>query len=333
MKRISGLFDGICDRTNLSAAVWAAARGRREQPDVAEFLCDADRQLNQISADLLQGTFRFQRYREFAVHDTKSRTIRAPTFRDRVVHHAMINVVGPVLERSAIEQSYACRRGKGQHAALHQARQWTRRGQWYGKLDFRKYYDSVNHDLLRLRLRRRFAERQLLELFDLLLNSWCSQPGAGLPIGALTSQYLGNFFLDAFDARMKSSGICRRYVRYMDDIVIWNSKCELPAIRELSQAAAADLRLEIKHAGEWNSCEFGVPFLGFIVYPGRLRLGRQARRRFRRKLRTVRREFAAGRLNELQYQARLTSLFAHGRIADDANWRRSVLLCQSGSDD
>ena len=333
MRRIGGLFEGICDRTNLSAAVWAAARGRREQRDVAEFLRDADRRLNQISRDLLHGAFRFQRYWEFDVYDTKTRTIRAPSFRDRVVHHAIINVAGPALERSALEQSYACRQGRGQHAALRQARYWTRRRLWYGKLDFKKYYDSVNHDLMRLRLWRRFAERQVLDLFDRLLDSWCSRPGVGLPIGALTSQYLGNFFLDAFDARMKCSGMCRRYVRYMDDIVIWNAQSEMGAIRELAQVAAGELRLEIKHGGEWNCCDFGVPFLGFVVYPGRLRVGRQARRRLRRKMRAVRREFAAGRLDELQYQARLTSLFAHCRVADDENWRRSVLESQSGCDE
>lgn len=328
MNRIGGLFAQIRDPANLTIALAAAARGKRSQPDVVRFLRDADRQLGEIARQLSGDSFDFQPYREFDVHDTKSRTIRAPTFRDRVVHHALINVIGEVLERSASNHSYACRKGFGQHAALRQARSWTRRTLWYGKMDFRKYYDSVNHDLLRFRLNRRFSEKPLLRLLDALLDSWSSQPGLGLPIGALTSQYLGNFFLDQFDAQMQRSGLCHRYVRYMDDIVVWNEPQRMATIRELAISTATELKLEIKHSGEWNACQFGVPFLGFVIYPDRLRMGRQARRRLRRKLRTLRRHHDKGLLSDLDYQARLTSLFAHGLIADDGNWRKSVLECQ-----
>lgn len=221
MKAVGNLFDRIADRSNLITAVWAAAREKRDNSDIREFLANIEQQVNQIASSLISGRFEFQSYTSFSVRDTKTRIIQAPTFRDRVVHHAIINVAGPIFERGAFHHSYACRTGKGQHAALIQAQAWTRRTLWYGKMDIRRYYDSVDHDVLRQRLQRRFREHRLLNLFDQLLASWSVADGKGLPIGALTSQYLANFYLDAFDANMKASGMCPRYLRYMDDIVVW----------------------------------------------------------------------------------------------------------------
>jgi hypothetical protein len=333
MKRIGGLFEQICDRNNLVKAAWSASREKRDRPEVRSFLDSLDTRLNQISQGLSNSNYPFQPYHSFEVRDTKSRTIRAPAFQDRVVHHAIIHVVGPVFERGAIDHSYACRTGRGQHKALRQAADWTRRTSWYGKIDIHKYYDSVDHQLLFDRLSRRFREKRLLNLFADLLSSWQSIPGKGLPIGALTSQYLGNFYLDAFDISMRSSGLCHRYVRYMDDIIIWSDEKQLPAIRSLAERSATELKLTIKHGGEWNRCQFGVPFLGFIIYPDRIRLGRQGRRRLRGKFATIRRQFDTGKLSEDDFQRRCTSLFAHAKFGDDVAWRRAVLSCSEPRSD
>lgn len=327
MKAVGNLFDRIADRGNLITAVWAAAREKRNRNDVIDFLANTEQHVNQIASNLLSSRFEFQSYRSFSVRDTKTRIIQAPTFRDRVVHHAIINIAGPVFESGALQHSYACRKGKGQHAALAQAQTWTRRTSWYGKMDIRRYYDSIDHEILRRRLQRRFRERRLLNLFDELLASWCVADGKGLPIGALTSQYLANFYLDAFDARMKASGMCHRYLRYMDDIVVLAKRQTLPDIRSLARQSAADLHLDIKNHGEWNQCEHGLPFLGFVIYPDRMRLGRQGRRRLRGKMRTLRRQFSREQISEIEFQSRCTSLFSHAQTADDVNWRRTVLSC------
>ena len=199
MKRVGNVFSEIYQRDNLQAAACAAAEGKRHRTEVIRFFQQLEQNLHQLSRQLQHGDYRFSDPRCFEAHDTKTRTIHAPVFVDRVVHHAIIRVVGPVLEKGAIAHSFACRRGRGQHAALRLARKYTRRTLCYGKLDFRRYYDSVDHSLLRLRLARRFQEPRVLMLFDQVLDSWQFSPGKGLPIGALTSQYLGNFFLDAFD--------------------------------------------------------------------------------------------------------------------------------------
>lgn len=323
MKRAGGLFREISTRENLAHAFRAASCGKRERSEVREFESRLDENLARMGRLLAGGEYRFSGYREFEVRDTKRRTIHAPVFADRVAHHALIRVAGPVLERGALEHSYACRAGRGQHRALNRAREWTRRSGWYGKMDVRRFYDSVSHAILRGLLARRFRERSLLNLFDAVLASYSVAPGCGLPIGALTSQYLGNFMLDSLDHAMKATGRAQRYLRYMDDAVVWAPRDDLPMLRDTAVAALDRLGLELKHGGEWNRCSQGVPFLGFVLYPDRMRLNRAGRKRLRRKFRGLERARQVGHVENLT--ARAEALFAHARSSDDLAWRQAVL--------
>jgi hypothetical protein len=333
LKRIGGLFPAIAERENLLAAACAAARGKRQRSVIAEFFGSLEARLAMLSSDLRAGICRFEPYSSFAVRDSKSRTIHAPSFRDRVIHHAIIAVTGPVFELGASTHSYACRRGRGQHLALAAARRWTQPGGWYGKIDVEKFYDSVDHGVLRRLLARRFRERRLLDLFDRVLDSYSTSPGKGLPIGALTSQYLGNFLLDDFDRRVRVPGESLRMARYMDDVVFWGDRSVLDRIRARASEVLGTLRLRMKLGGEWNRCEQGVPFLGFVVYPDRLRLGEAGRKRLRRKLRVLERGRRNGRVSEAELQARVTSIFAHARHGDDVGWRRAVIAAGAGVDE
>jgi hypothetical protein len=158
-----------------------------------------------------------------------------------------------------------------------------------------------------------------------LIDACSRVPGKGLPIGALTSQYLGNFILDAFDQRMKATGLVPRYLRYMDDIVLWAKPDLLPTLRSRAEDFLGELGLRMKRGGEWNRCDRGLPFLGFVVYPGRLRFSRQGRRRLRRKWTALEKARLAGRIGEGELQARSTALFACAQIGHDLNWRRAVV--------
>ena len=324
MKQVGGLFEAMADARTITLAAWRAGRGKRERPEVRQFFCRLDEETGRLVRALRDGSFRFGEYRTFAIRDPKTRAIHAPPFRDRVVHHALVAVAGPVLERGAIPHSYACRAGLGQHAALRQLRQWLRPGDWFLKLDVAKFYDHVDHGILRTLLARRFRERRLLDLFDRLLASHASSPGKGLPIGALTSQYLGNFYLDPFDHWVKQSGRCRRYVRYMDDMLFLGEPEVLRVWRRSSAAALEGVGLRIKQSGVLNEAKLGVPYLGFVLYPGRVRLNRLGRRRLRRRLGDLERRWKAGAVNDAGLQARAAALFAHARFGDDLAWRQTV---------
>ncbi len=324
MKQIGGLFDQLWLRDNLVQAAYAAAKEKRARPHVRLFFGDLDRHLAAIGRQLRHGKYRFSPYTSFSVQDTKTRIIHAPSFQDRVVHHAIIAITGQTFERGALEHSYACRTGRGQHAALRQALAWTRRTDYYGKMDVSKFYDSVDHGVLRRLLRRRFRERRLLDLFDQLLASYCVAPGNGLPIGALTSQYLGNFYLDEFDRRLKAGGHARRYLRYMDDAVVWGTPETIAAVRNDAGVVFDGLKLTMKNGGEWNRCSRGLPFLGFVVYPDRLRLGKAGRKRLRRKWHRLERCRETGGISEADLQRRGEALFAHACVGDDVGWRRAL---------
>jgi hypothetical protein len=324
MKRVGKLFDCIADRETLSLAAHRAAQGQRLRREVSEFLKDFDTHAARIVKELRAETYSFGGYRTFQVQDRKTRTIHAPPFEQRVVHHAIIAVAGPVFEQGAIQHSYACRKGRGQHRALGVARRWTRAGDSYLKLDVRKYYDSIDHGVLLGFLTRRFREQRLLRLFHRLLLSYQVQSGKGLPIGALTSQYLGNFYFDSFDHWVNEDLGHRHYLRYMDDMVFWGPHELLKTVRDESLAQLAGRQLVVKHGGELNTVDTGLPLLGFVVYPDRIRLSAVGRRRLRRKVGGVERRWLLGEVDDGQLQQRVTSLWAHAQWGDDVNWRRVV---------
>jgi RNA-directed DNA polymerase len=323
MKPAGGLFDRMTTHETLAAAAWRAARGKRGRPEVRRFFEQADAVMATLIEALATGQFHFDGYRAFPVRDPKTRLIHAPSFRDRVVHHALIAVTGPVFERGAADRSYACRAGRGQHAALARIRQWLRRDDWFLKLDVARYYDSIPHDRLRARLGRRFREARLLQLWSRLLDSYAHRPGHGLPIGALTSQYLGNFYLDEIDHFILEGLRMRRFCRYMDDLILIADRTTLLQARAAVGERLGAMGLTVKGDGVLNRGVSGVPFLGFTVYPDRVRLDRRGRRRLGKKWRAL--ESGSGRLlDESERSARAASLFAHACWADDVAWRRAV---------
>ena len=324
MKQRSNLFTETSMRPNLACSAVRAARGKRHRAEVRDFFREYESRVTSIGSALRQQNYKFAPYREFPIVDPKSRIIHAPVFQDRVVHHAIVRVAGPVFESGAIAHSFACRQGKGLHAALKKAKQWIHAGDWFFKADIRKFYDSVSHDVLRNLLRRRFREQKLLSLFDVLLASYQTDYRRGLPIGALTSQYLGNFYLDPLDRWAKQTMRVRRYIRYMDDMLFIGSASELRTVRRSLEGFVAKLGLSVGHHGQFNRCNLGVPWLGFTVYPNRVRLNAVGRKRVRSRMKLMEKRFDCGMMSEVELQQRVSSMFAHAQFADDIRWRRGI---------
>ncbi len=266
-------------------------------------------------------------YHFFTVHDPKERVICAASFPERVLHHAIMNVCEPVLERYAIHDSYACRAGKGMHAAVLRARHFTRRYPWYLKLDIRQYFASINHETVMALLSRRIKDPAVLKLVRDLVDTYCVEPGCGLPIGNLLSQHLANFYLGHLDHWIKESRRVRGYVRYMDDFVLWADKNaalkdDLAATHDF---LSSELGLELNENIQLNRCLRGVPFLGYRVFADRLELGPRARRRFSRKLRGYEKEWLSGRWSEAALARHMEALLSYVRFADSLGWRRQLV--------
>ncbi|MDP6439249.1 MAG: reverse transcriptase/maturase family protein [Candidatus Brocadiia bacterium] len=305
MKSHGGLFDGIVDVPNLERAATVAARGKRGKPEVARFLAEADVELPRLSLELANGSYRPRPYRQFRIRDPKPRTISCAVFRDRVVHHGVCDVIGPLLERRFIFESYACRVGKGAHRAAARAQELARRYRYFLKLDVAGFFDSVDHAILLDLLNRTFREKRLLDLLEIIVRS--SPPGAadgkGLPIGNLTSQWFANLYLDGLDHHVKETMRTPGYIRYMDDMLLFSdSKAALWAAHDQTAAWLDRNRaLAVKTtATVLAPCSEGIPFLGLRIFPGTWRLQRARFLRTRRRMRGQERGFLAGRLSSEQ---------------------------------
>jgi hypothetical protein len=317
----------IADAENLRLAFWKAAKGKRGKADCRAFGERLDDNLEALAAELREGTASVGNYHYFKVHDPKERLICAAEFRERVLHHGLMNICEPILERAAVFDSYACRKGKGRLAAVERAGDYARQYGWFLKMDVRKYFDSIDHSTLLSGLARKFKDRDLLALFQRILASYETAPGRGLPIGNLTSQHFANFYLGALDRFAKEALKRPAYVRYMDDFVVWGaSGCELREVRDRVRSfLSGELKLELKDSTAINRTSFGMDFLGYRLFPGRCRLARRSKVRFARKFRRCERTYLCGQWSELHLQQRMQALLAFVMPADSWAYRRHVL--------
>ena len=197
------MFENILSYDNMRAAAHQALKGKRHRPEAREWVAKLDINLGRITEQLRAGTFPFGRFHQFVIFDPKERLITAPCFEERIVHHAIMNVVEPHLERWLIDDTFACRKGMGRIECLLRARQFARAHPWFLKLDIRKYFDSIGHDRLLALWQRRFKDSRLLALMSAIVKCYRGEVGRGLPIGSLTSQHLANFYLGWFDRFVK----------------------------------------------------------------------------------------------------------------------------------
>jgi RNA-directed DNA polymerase len=324
-------MERVVDRETLREAFARASRGKRTRRDAGEFGMRLDENLADLARDLIDGTYRVGPYHQFTIFDPKERRITAPCFRDRVLHHAVTLVCEPVFERTLIADTFACRRGKGREAAVGRARYFARRYPWFLKLDIRKYFDSIDHQVLLGRLARKFKDRRLLDLFGRIIASYEVAPGRGVPIGSLTSQHFANFYLAGVDRFVKEGLRAVGYVRYMDDFVIWgDDRAGLSMVRDrVAEFLEREMSLDLKPEPYINRCRFGMDFLGCRVKPSHVSLNRRSRVRFGRKLRRLEREHAAGRLGEPDLQQRATALVAFAKAGSTSSWRWRSRVLQS----
>lgn len=217
MRREIGLFRELHLWDNLGLALLKTLRGKRDRGDARVFLDGMPGSLEVIADRLRTGRGPEGRFREFIIHDPKKRLISAPCFADRVLHHAVINVCEPVFERWLISQTYACRTGLGLRAAIREAEKWVNRKAWYLQMDVKHYFETVPRQLLLAKLERLFGEPEMLRLWQAIVFSYRPGVGRGMPIGALTSQHLANFYLGFLDRFIKEELRIRGYARYMDD--------------------------------------------------------------------------------------------------------------------
>lgn len=322
MKRENNLISIIAEPDNLRLAFWKARKAKDGKIEVSQFRKDLDKNLLSIREELISGYVQVGQYHYFTIYDPKERKICAATFRERVLHHALMNVCHANFEKHQIFDSYASRIGKGTYAALERASVFRKQYKWFLKLDVRKYFDSIDHAILKTMLAKRFKDKALLQVFFQIIDSYQTLEGKGLPIGNLTSQYFANHYLALADHHIKEKLQASAYVRYMDDMVIWsNDKNSLLKIgNEFQSFIESELSLTLKPFC-LNSTDKGMPFLGYLLFPKTVLLNNSSRKRFKAKLKQYTYKLNSSEWNQAEYQAHVLPLIAFAKHANMFNLR------------
>lgn len=327
MKRDPTTLADVADWQNLAWAACRAARGKRQRQPVRRFLADLPRELSSLARDILEANVRVGAALRFRIHDPKPRWIHAPPFRERVLHHALIAHVGPVLDRALVADTFACREGKGALACVRRAQYHARRFAWYVKVDVCSYFASIDHGVLLGLLRCRFKDDGMLRLMRRIVAAHEHGPGRGLPIGALTSQHFANYYLAGLDRFLLETCRVRGMVRYMDDVVWWCDGCRdaVESLARVGQFLRERRRLSLKPSAQVNRSRHGVTVCGYRVLRGTIRLSRRRRRRYAAARARWERAFARARISGPVLQAGYASVLAGTLHADALAWRREQL--------
>ena len=327
MKRCPAGLDVVVDWDNMVSAFRRAAKGKRGRKDVAAFESHLDQELFQLRREVLDVAYLPAPMMVFLIRDPKLRLIHAPAFRDRVLHHALMAVMGPILDRALVADTFACREGKGSLAAVQRAQQHARRSSWFCHIDIKSYFPSIDHTILKDMLARKFKNKQLLELVGRIIDSHEQLPGKGLPIGALTSQHFANYYLAQADRYLMETAGTKGFVRYMDDLVWWGaSKADVKrALDGVVMLVEERLKLTVKRPFLLGPNRNGLSFCGFRVFPGRVLLSRRRKQRYRMMRRQLERDAGASLIGDLELQSGYASVLAATLHADAADWRAAQL--------
>jgi len=329
MKRQNNLFEKIIDYNNIRLAFLKAIRGNRTSPAAIMYCQDIDKNLALLREKLLTLEPEWGGYKSFLITDPKLRTISTAPFEQRIMHHAIINILEPIIERPLIIHSYACRKGKGTHAAVLYAFNQCKSNSHFLKLDIRKYFDSIDHDVLKIQLRRIIKDKKVIYLLDGIIDSYETTQGKGVPIGNLTSQFFANMYLSGMDHYILEKLQPFSYCRYMDDFVIWtNSMKQAKEIFvQINEYVNRYLNLSIKPP-VFGKSSSGLPFLGFLIKHKGIFLLQKSKRRVKKRVNEISALLFQNKISEEKSAERVTSVFAAILLARTNRFRSK--LCKMG---
>jgi retron-type reverse transcriptase len=333
MKRINNMYPSIYDFENLYEAWDSARKGKRYRDDVLKFSADLEANLIDLQNHLIYGTYKVSAYRPFYVYEPKKRLIMALPFRDRVVQWAIYRNLNPIFDKQFIFDSYACRVGKGSHAAADRLQYWLRQTErkpqryYYLKLDISKYFYRVDHAILIEILKRKIKDERLVNLLSTIINSEDTRFGlpagvdpdmcavedrlaeVGMPIGNLTSQMFANLYLNELGQLAKHKLELHYYIRYMDDIIILHpDKRHLATVKqEIEEFLFNELHLELNKKTAIRPTSMGIDFVGFRIWATHRKLKKKTAIKIKTRLKYLFRAFSRGEVTKEELDRSIAS--------------------------
>ena len=288
------IFTRIISLDNLFSAWKEFKKGKKNKPEVQEFEFNLEDNLFKLHQELKIKTYRHSNYTAFYVKDPKLRHIHKACVRDRVLHHAVFRILYPIFDQGFMYDSYSCRLGKGTHRAVARLEKFAkrlsanyRRNIFALKCDIRKFFDSVDQNILFGLIQKKIKDDGALQLINEIIKSFQEEQNKGLPLGNVTSQLFANIYLNEFDQFMKHKLKVKYYLRYTDDFIILHQdenylKELLPTIKSFLKD---ELKLELHPNKVFiKKLSQGIDFLGYVVLPHHRVLRTKTKRRMFKKL-------------------------------------------------
>lgn len=342
-KTYKNLWTELISFENLLLAARKAQKGKRFKDSTALFNLNLEKELLKIQRQLSEKKYAPGKYKEFVIYEPVKRLISAAPYRDRVVHHALCNVIEPLFEKAFIYDSYANRKDKGTHRAIDRFQGYMQKYSYVLKCDIRKFFPSIDHEILYAMLQKKIADAEALWLIRTIIeNSNPQEPvhdyfdcdslfapyerKRGLPIGNLTSQFFANTYLNGFDHFVKETLGCKAYLRYVDDFAIFgNDKKELWEIKHSMDDHLGLLRLNLhKKKTRIFPVKNGCEFLGFYIYPNFRKVKKANVRLFETRLKTMQVAFKKRLISLEQIHKSIQGWIAHVEHADSYRLRERI---------
>ena len=267
MKTWKNLFSKITDLDNIMLAHSKARKNKTHRDDVQRIDKDIIGYCKKIQQMLINDEYKTSEYHTFKLYEPKERIIfKLPYYPDRIIHHAIMNILEPLWLNQLIPQTYSCIKKRGIHKALKDLRKGLQdkdNTQYCLKLDISKFYPSIDHDILKKIIRIKIADRRLLKLLDEIIDS-----SEGVPIGNYLSQFFANLYLAYFDRWLKDEKGIKYYYRYADDIVILHNDKQFlhKLLNDIKNYLRDKLKLNVKNDYQvFPVDDRGISFAGYVT--------------------------------------------------------------------
>ncbi len=294
-------------------------KGKRNRKDVQEFSLNIMDNIFSLHSDLINHTYKHSGYQAFKINDTKPRDIYKAEVKDRLLHHAIYQILYPFFDKTFINDSYSCRLNKGTHKAVNRLDYYLRKASqnnihtcYVLKCDIKKFFASIDHNVLLNILAEYIPDKDILWLLREIIISFNTRPNTGLPLGNLTSQLFVNIYMNKLDQFMKHKLKTKYYIRYADDFVIIDSNQEY--LNSLMDPIGSFLNINLNlklhpQKTEIRKFDQGIDFLGYVVLPHYLVLRTKTKNRMFKKIKNNKAKLDQGLISEEFFSQSLQSYY------------------------
>ena len=326
MKRHGNLWNKIVDPDNLYQAYRKARKGKAWQRGILDFEKDVEGNLLKLQKMLCKGEFTTSEYRSKTIHEPKKREIYIlPFYPDRITQHALLQVVAPIWNNLMIHDSYACREGKGMHEASRKTMRHVVNYKYCLKCDIRKFYPSIDHNILMDIIKHKIKCKPTLALLDDIVRSFGG--GKNTPIGNYTSQWFGNLYMNELDVELKQKHGVKTLIRYCDDFIMFSdSKDELHKLKHHIEGFLKT-KLDLVFS-KWSVFKVnqGVDFLGYRHFPDKILLRKATAKRVAKRIKALPNLLSTGEITLDQYNSSIASTKGWLQWANTYNLKLNLKL-------